>query len=40
MARTAVCECAVSSAGISTSNLCDGIVVIHVPEDNKQKVER
>ncbi|POI35350.1 hypothetical protein CIB84_000896 [Bambusicola thoracicus] len=23
--------------GISTSNLCDGIVVIHVPEDNKQK---
>uniref|UniRef100_A0A663DL97 Myosin IH n=1 Tax=Aquila chrysaetos chrysaetos TaxID=223781 RepID=A0A663DL97_AQUCH len=25
--------------GISTSNLSDGIVVIHVPEDNKQKVE-
>uniref|UniRef100_A0A8U7N5V6 Myosin IH n=1 Tax=Corvus moneduloides TaxID=1196302 RepID=A0A8U7N5V6_CORMO len=24
--------------GISTSNLSDGIVVIHVPEDNKQKV--
>ncbi|NXR06273.1 MYO1H protein, partial [Semnornis frantzii] len=23
--------------GISTSNLSDGIVVIHVPEDNKQK---
>uniref|UniRef100_A0A8C0FL43 Myosin IH n=1 Tax=Bubo bubo TaxID=30461 RepID=A0A8C0FL43_BUBBB len=26
--------------GISTSNLSDGIVVIHVPEDNKQKVEK
>lgn len=24
--------------GISTSNLSDGIVVIHVPEDKQQKV--
>uniref|UniRef100_A0A8C9FIR3 Myosin IH n=1 Tax=Pavo cristatus TaxID=9049 RepID=A0A8C9FIR3_PAVCR len=35
-----LCQHAVSSAGISTSNLGDGIVVMHVPEDNKQKVGR
>lgn len=29
----------ISFEGISTSNLSDGIVVIHVPEDSKQKVE-
>lgn len=29
----------ISFEGISTSNLSDGILVIHVPEDNKQKVE-